>query len=81
MKLIWIALAILLAGCMSYPPSLSPTKGQTAAQQETDAKDCDHQVHSAGRSMVTGVFTAWSVEERDKYVTCMQGKGYTPASK
>jgi hypothetical protein len=29
--------------------------------------------------MFVGAFTAWSTEERDKYVACMQGKGYTPA--
>lgn len=32
------------------------------------SRDCDHQVHSAARSMFVGVFTAWSAEERDKYV-------------
>ena len=68
---------LLLASCAHYPPPLNPTKGQTAAPQEADAKDCDHQVHSAGRSMFVGAFTAWSVEERDKYVACMPGKGYT----
>lgn len=62
-----------------YPPPLSPTRGQTAAQQEADAKDCDHQVHSGARTMFAGAFTAWSTEERDKYVACMQGKGYTPS--
>jgi hypothetical protein len=68
-----------LAGCTSYPPTLAPARGQTAAQQETDTKDCDHQVHGTTRSMVAGMFTAWSTEEGDKYVACMQGKGYTPA--
>jgi hypothetical protein len=62
----------------NYPPALTPARGQTAAQQEVDAKDYDHQVHSAARSMFVGAFTAWSTEERDKYVACMQGKGYTP---
>src|SRR5260370_38490832 len=42
-------LLALLSGCTSYPPALTPARGQTAAQQETDAKDCDHQVHSAAR--------------------------------
>jgi starvation-inducible outer membrane lipoprotein len=73
-----LLLAMLLTGCMTYPPALAPTRGQTAGKQE-DAKDCDHQVHSAGRSMFLGAFTAWSTEERDKYVACMRGKGYTPA--
>lgn len=73
--------ASLLAGCASYPPTLSPVKDQTAAQQEADAKDCDHQVHSAARSMFVGVFTAWSEKERDDYVACMKGKGYAPATK
>jgi hypothetical protein len=74
-----LSIALLLTACTSYPPPLSPARGQTAAQQEADAKDCDHQVHSAARSMFVGAFTAWSTEERDKYVACMQGKGYTPA--
>jgi PBP1b-binding outer membrane lipoprotein LpoB len=74
-----LLLTLFLAGCASYPPTLAPARGQTASQQEADAKDCDHQVHSAARSMVAGMFTAWSTEERDKYVACMQGKGYTPA--
>jgi hypothetical protein len=72
-------LLLFLTACTSYPPILAPARGQTAAQQGADAKDFDHQVHSAARSMVAGVFTAWSTEERDKYVACMQGKGYTPA--
>jgi hypothetical protein len=72
-----LALALLLAACTSYRPPLAPARGQPAAQQEVDAKDCDHQVHSAARSMFVGAFTAWSTEERDKYVACMQGKGYT----
>jgi len=77
----WVALSIamLLTACTSYPPTLAPARGQTATQQEADAKDCDHQVHSAGRSMFVGMFTAWSTEERDAYVACMQGRGYTPA--
>ena len=74
-----LLLAMLLTSCTSYPPALTPARGQTAAQQEADAKDCDHQVHSAGRAMFVGAFTAWSTEERDKYVACMHGKGYTPA--
>lgn len=71
------AATALFAGCASYPPPLSPMKGQTAAQQEADAKDCDHQVHSAASQLVTGVFTAWSEKERDDYVACMKGRGYT----
>ena len=74
-----LSIAMLLTACTSYPPALAPARGQTAAQQEADAKDCDHQVHSAARSMFVGAFTAWSAEERDKYVACMQGKGYAPA--
>ncbi len=74
-----VAAGVLLSACTSYPPPLSPMKGQTAAQQEADAKDCDHQVHSAGRAMLIGAFTAWSDKERDDYVACMKGKGYTPA--
>jgi HPt (histidine-containing phosphotransfer) domain-containing protein len=74
-----VSLALLVTACTSYPPPLAPARGQTAVQQEADAKDCDHQVHSAARSMTVGAFTAWSTEERDKYVACMQGKGYTPA--
>jgi hypothetical protein len=31
--------------------------------------------------MFVGAFTAWSEEERDKYVACMQGKGYAPVAK
>lgn len=76
-----LALVFSLGGCASYPPPLSPMKGQTAAQQEADAKDCDHQVHSAGRAMFIGMFTAWSEKERDDYVACMKGKGYTPGTK
>ncbi|MGH9892402.1 MAG: hypothetical protein ACREA0_10540 [bacterium] len=71
----------LLAGCASYPPPLSPAKGQIAAQQEADAKECDHQVHSATRSMFMGALTTWSEKERDDYVACMKGRGYTPATK
>lgn len=82
-RIAWmIALAVLaFGGCMSYPPALSPAKGQTATQQDADARECDHQVHSAGSQLVTGVFTAWSEKERDGYVACMQAKGYTPAQK
>ena len=75
------AAAVLLSGCASYPPPLSPMKGQTAAQQEADAKDCDHQAHSAVRTMFAGMFTAWSERERDHYVACMKDKGYTAAVK
>jgi hypothetical protein len=56
-------------------------RGQTAAQQDADAKDCAHQVHSAARSMFVGVFTAGSEKERDDYVACMNSKGYTAATK
>jgi hypothetical protein len=78
MRYVWIGLVLLtLTSCTHYPPPLSPTKGQTAAQQEADAKDCDHQVHSAASQWVTGMFTAWSEKERDAYVACMQGRGYT----
>jgi hypothetical protein len=77
----WTALSItiLLTACTSYPPTLAPARGQTAAQQDTDARECDHQVHSAGRSMFIGMFTAWSEKQRDDYVACMQAKGYTPS--
>jgi len=78
---IWFApLALLvsvLAGCAHYPPPLAPAKGQSAAQQDTDARECDRQVHSAGSTFITGAFTAWSEKERDGYVACMQGRGYT----
>ena len=83
-RIAWTAAAAMLlalGGCMSYPPSLSPAKGQTTAQQDADARECDHQVHSAGSQLITGVFTAWSEKERDGYVTCMQSKGYTTATK
>jgi len=63
------------------PAHLSPAKGQNAAQQDFDARECDHQVHSAGRSMLIGWATAWSDKERDAYVACMQAKGYTSAQK
>lgn len=76
-----VSAGLMLSACTSYPPPLSPMKGQTAAQQETDAKDCDHQVHSAARSLFIGAVTAWSEKERDDYVACMKGKGYTPATK
>ena len=72
---------LALGGCMSYPPALSPAKEQNAAQQDFDARECDHQVHSAASQLVTGMFTAWSEKERDGYVACMQAKGYTPAQK
>lgn len=79
MRYAWLGLTVLLlASCAHYPPPLGPTKGQTAAQQEADAKDCDHQVHSAASQLVAGAFTAWSEKDRDAYVAGMQGKGYTP---
>jgi hypothetical protein len=78
----WLSAALMvLGGCMRYPPTLSPAKGQTAAQQDEDARDCDHQVHSGARSLTMGLATAWSEKERDAYVTCMQAKGYTTAKK
>ena len=79
MTLPWITLTLVLvlAACVSYPPALSPTKDQTADQQTTDAKACDHEVHGAARLMTMDVFTTWSSEQRDKYVACMQRKGYT----
>ena len=87
MKRTWFALVVsvtaLLVGCASYPPPLSPMKGQAAAQQEADAKDCDHQLNSAARSarlMFAGGWGAWSEKERDDYVACMKGKGYTPTA-
>lgn len=61
-----------LGGCASYPPAVSPAKGQNAGQQDFDARDCDRQVHSG---------IAWSEKERDDYVGCMQVRGYTPAPK
>src|SRR5207245_34245 len=73
------AVILTLGGCMSYPPALSPGKGQTAAQQDDDARECDHQVHSGARSLTMGLATAWSEKERADYVACMQGKGYTAA--
>jgi hypothetical protein len=72
-------LALLLAGCMHYPPQLAPARNQSAVQQDSDARDCDHQVHGAARSFFIGAASAWSEKERDGYVTCMQGKGYTVA--
>jgi hypothetical protein len=72
---------LALGGCMSYPPALSPAKGQNAGQQDFDARDCDHQVHSAGRSLLIGWATAWSDKEREDYVACMHARGYTPAPK
>ena len=82
MKPPWItfALALLVVGCVSYPPALSPTRGQTADQQMTDAKDCDHEVHGPVRIVTMDFFTAWSAAERDNYVACMQRKGYTTES-
>jgi starvation-inducible outer membrane lipoprotein len=55
----WPALsfALLLTACMSHPPPLAPARGPTTAQQEADAKECDHQVHSAARSMFVGAST------------------------
>lgn len=72
-------LMLAFGGCTSYPPALSPAKRQTAVQQDIDARECDHQVHSAARSMFMGMLTAWSEKERDDYVACMQAKGYTPS--
>jgi hypothetical protein len=72
-----VLIASLLAGCAHYPPPLSPGRGQSAAQQDTDARECDRQVHSGASTFVSGVFTAWSEKERDGYVTCMQSRGYT----
>ena len=72
-----VLIASLLAGCVHYPPPLAPAKGQSATQQDTDARECDRQVHSAGSTFVTGALTAWSEKERDGYVACMQGRGYT----
>jgi outer membrane biogenesis lipoprotein LolB len=69
-----VSIALLLTAC-TLPAPAGPSRGQTAAQQEADAKACDHQVHSAARSMFVGAFTAWSTEERGEYVACMQGKG------
>lgn len=43
----------------------------------TNARECDHQVHSGVRSLTMGLATAWSEKERDAYVACMQAKGYT----
>jgi hypothetical protein len=82
MKPPWITvtLALVLAGCISYPPALSPTKGQTADQQIADAKDCDHEVHGPIRIITMDVFSAWSAAERDKYLACMERKGYTTQS-
>lgn len=75
---LWLVLLVFLASCTSYPPALAPVNGQTVAQQEADAKDCERLVHSAARTMFAAVFTAWTTDERDTYVACMQGKGYTP---
>jgi len=68
---------LMLSGCAHYPPTFSPARGQTTAQQEADARDCDRQVHGAGRTMTAGALTAWSEKERDEFVACMQGRGYT----
>jgi D-serine deaminase-like pyridoxal phosphate-dependent protein len=77
-KRLFLFLALLfLAGCVSYPPALTPTKGQGAAQQDADARECDHQVHGVFRSVTMGWTTAWSDKEREEYVACMQAKGYT----
>jgi hypothetical protein len=67
----------LLAGCAHYPPPFAPARGQSAAQQDADARECDRQVHSGASTFFTGVFTAWSEKERDGYTACMQGRGYT----
>lgn len=80
MRYLWLAVPmLLLTSCAHYPPSLNAAKGQSATQQEADAKDCDHQVHSAASQLVAGMFTAWSEKDRDAYVACMLGKGYTVA--
>ena len=77
MKTLAIVLVIvLLAGCVHYPPPLSPTRGQSSSQLDADARECDRQVHSAASQLVAGLFTAWSEKERDGYVACMQGRGY-----
>jgi hypothetical protein len=39
MRYAWLVLVVFAASCTSYPPPLSPAKGQTAAQQEADAKE------------------------------------------
>ena len=76
MRYVWLALStFLLTSYAHYPPPLNPAEGQTAAQLEADAKD------SAASQLVSVMFTAWSEKDRDKYVTCMQGKGYAPAPK
>ena len=72
-----VLIVSLLAGCAHYPPPLAPSRGQSAAQQDNDARECDRQVHSGGSTFVTGVLTAWSEKERDGYVACMEGRGYT----
>jgi ABC-type phosphate transport system substrate-binding protein len=72
-----LGLIVSLAGCAHYPPPLAPAHSQSTTQQDTDARECDRQVHSAGSTFVTGVFTAWSEEERDRYVACVQARGYT----
>ena len=72
-----VLIVSLLAGCAHYPPPLAPTRGQSAAQQDTDARECDRQVHSGASTFVSGALTAWSEKERDGYVACMQGRGYT----
>ena len=75
-SIIVVALLFTVAGCMHYPPRLTPSRGQSAAQQDADARDCDREVHSAGSQLITGMFTAWSEKERDGYTACMQGRGY-----
>lgn len=77
MRLFLFLALLFLGGCVSYPPALTPMKGQSAAQQDADARECDHVVHSAARALGTGLLTAWSEHERDEYVACMQAKGYT----
>ena len=72
-----VLIVSLLAGCAHYPPPLAPGRGQSAGQQDTDARECDREVHSGASTFVSGVFTAWSEKERDGYVACMQGRGYT----
>ena len=83
MKVSVIVLAgILLAGCaMHYPPAFAPGRGQSAAQHDADARDCDRQVHSVGRNMLMGWANAWTEPERDGYLACMQGRGYVAEKK
>lgn len=76
MKLAVLALALLLTSCVHHPGTFTPSRGQSAAQQDSDARDCDREVHSAGSQLVTGLFTAWSEKERAGYIACMTARGY-----